>query len=138
MTSNLDKREPSTGDRAIASAYHREFWPAMLGYVLLLGAAILWGDLDGDSPSRFVWALLPVLPLVWVVIAILRHLHRIDDYQKLLLLRGLGVGFVVAMLTSVTVGFLDIAGLGLMGDGWIIYGAGMLAWLITSTVQQKQ
>jgi hypothetical protein len=138
MTSKLDKREASTGDRAIASAYHREFWPGMLGYVLLLGAALLWGDLDGDSPSRFAWALLPVLPLVWVVFAILRHLRRIDDYQKLLLLRGLGIGFVVAMMTSVTVGFLDIAGLGLMGDGWIIYGAGMFAWLIASAVQRKQ
>ncbi|WP_106208733.1 hypothetical protein [Glaciihabitans tibetensis] len=138
MTSNLDKTDASTGDRTIARAYHREFWPGMIGYAVVLTAVLLWGDLDGESPWRFVWAILPVVPLLWVVVAILRHIRRIDDYQRFLLLQGLAVGFCVAMLAAVTVAFLEIAGLGLTGDGWIIYGAGMLGWLVTSTVSRAR
>jgi hypothetical protein len=58
--------------------------------------------------------------MLWVVIAILRHIRRIDDYQRFLLLQGLGVGFAVAMISSVTVGFLAIAGLS--PTNWVSHG----------------
>ena len=73
---------------------------------------LVWGHLDGSSPSRFVWALLPVVPTLFIVRAVLRHVDRVDDYQRLLLLKGLGVGFAVAMVAAVTVGFLGAAGMG--------------------------
>jgi hypothetical protein len=134
MTSELDTTKASVGDRARARTFHREFWPAMIAYGVLLAAAITWGDLDGPAPSRFVWALLPVLPIAWTAFTIIRHLRRVDDYQRLLLLQGLATGFVVAMLVSVTVGFLGVAGLELVGAGWIIYGAGMFGWLVAGSI----
>lgn len=95
---------------------------------------LVWGDLDGDSPWRFLWAVLPVIPALWIVRAVLRHVRRIDDYQRLLLLQALGGGFAVAMIASVTMAFLEIAGLSIPGVGWIIYGAGMLGWIISGAV----
>lgn len=109
----------------------------MVGYGLVLTAVLVWGDLDGDSPWRFVWALLPTIPILWVVRAVLHHVRRIDEYQQLLLLRGLSVGFAVSMLSSVTVGFLMIAGLALPQAGWIIYSAGMAGWGVASLVLLK-
>jgi hypothetical protein len=138
MTSNLDSKRSSAGERAISKAYQREFWPAMIGYLVVLVPVMVWGGLDGDSPWRFVWAVLPVIPMLWVVIAILRHIRRIDDYQRFLLLQGLGVGFAVAMISSVTVGFLAIAGLAIPLAGWIIYGAGMLGFAIMSAVARRR
>jgi hypothetical protein len=137
MTNNLDRTHPGTQERAVARTYHREFWPGMVGYALVLTAVLIWGELDGNSPWRFVWALLPVIPMLWVVVAIFRHIRRIDDYQRFLLLQGFGVGFAVAMIASITVGFLDIAGLGLTGTGWIIYSSGMIGWLVTSLVANR-
>ncbi|HYI34091.1 MAG TPA: hypothetical protein VEX88_11580 [Glaciibacter sp.] len=137
MTRNLDRTDVSVGDRAISRAYQREFWLGMLAYILCLGAMLLWGDLDGESPWRFGWALLPVLPALWVVVAILRHIRRLDDYQQRLLLQGLGVGFALAMVASVTLGFLAVAGLTLPGVPWIIYSAGMLGWLVTTQVAKN-
>lgn len=134
MTSKLDKKDRSEGDRAASRAYHLDFWPGMAGYVVVLTAVLLWGDLDGSSPWRFLWAVLPVIPALWIVRAVLRHVRRIDDYQRYLLLQGLGGGFAVAMIASITLAFLEIAGLGLTGTGWIIYGAGMLGWIATSAV----
>ena len=138
MTSKLDRQDRSEGDRARARAYHREFWPGIVAYAVVLTGVLLWGDLDGQSPWRFLWAVLPVIPALWIVRAVLRHVRRSDDYQRLLLLQGFGGGFAVAMIASVTLAFLEIAGLGLTGTGWLIYGAGMLGWIVTGAVAGRR
>jgi hypothetical protein len=131
MTSRLDSDRSSAGDQAKARAYSREFWPGMAAYAIVLTTVLTWGDLDGHSPWRFVWALAPVLPAAWTVCAVLRQVHRVDEYQQLLLLRSLAVGFAVAMLAAITLGFLTIAGLRLADAPWIVVGAGMLGWALT-------
>lgn len=138
MTRNLDSDASSAGDRARSRAYSKEFWPGIVGYGVLLTASLVWGDLDGASPWRYVWAVLPVLPALWIVRAVLRHLRRVDDYQRALLLQGLGVGFAVAMITALTLGFLGIAGLPMAASGWVVYAAGMLGWLITSQIAGRR
>jgi hypothetical protein len=137
MTSDLDSTSPSVGDRSRTRAYLREFWPGIFVYGALLTASLIWGDLDGTSPWRFVWALLPVLPALWIVRALLQHLRRVDDYQRMLLLQGLGVGFAIAMIASLTLGFLGIAGLPMRLSGWVVYTAGMLGWLVTSLFSRR-
>lgn len=134
MTNKLDSQDRSEGDRARSRAYQLEFWSGIVAYAVVLSGVLLWGDLDGVSPWRFVWAVLPVIPALWIVRAVVRHVRRIDDYQRLLLLQGFAGGFAVAMIFSVTLAFLEIAGLRIPGLGWIIYGAGMLGWIITGTV----
>jgi hypothetical protein len=131
MTSKLDNQDRSNGDRTRARAYNLEFWPGIAAYAVVLTGVLLWGDLHGESPWRFVWAVLPVIPGLWIVRAVLRHVRRSDDYQRLLMLRGLAGGFAVAMIASVTLAFLEIAGLQVPGTGWVIYGAGMLGWVFT-------
>jgi len=138
MTNKLDSNDHSAGDRAVARSYQLDFWPGIAAYAVVLTAVLLWGDLDGSSPWRFVWAVLPVIPSLWIVRAVLRHAKRVDDYQRLLLLQALGGGFAVAMVASVTVAFLEIAGMSFVGIGWIIYGAGMLGWIVTSIVVARR
>ena len=137
MTSDLDTRGRSTGDVARSRSYLRDFLPAVLGYLLVLALVVALGDLDGTSPWRFAWALLPVLPLLWMVRAVARHLRRTDEYQRLLTLEGLAVGFVVAMVTAVTCAFLELAGLA-MPTGWIVWGAGMLSWAVAAAVTARR
>jgi hypothetical protein len=134
MTNNLDRSGQSRGDRARAWAYVREFVPAMVAYCVVLALVLTFGNLDGTSPWRFVWAVLPVLPLIWVCVAVLRHLRRLDDYQQRLTLQGLGVGFAVAMAAAVTMGLLGAAGLQSPVTPWIIFGAGMAGWGITAII----
>jgi hypothetical protein len=138
MTSDLVNATRSAGDRARARAYYRDFWPGMVGYLVVLTAVIVWGHLDGPSSWRYLWALVPVVPALLIVRAVVRHVTRIDDYQRRLLLQGLAVGFAIAMLASLTVGFLGVAGLRLAAGGWIIYGAGMLGWAVTSGIARKR
>ncbi|MDQ0754263.1 hypothetical protein [Arthrobacter sp. B3I4] len=138
MTNKLDTSDRSEGDRARSRAYQLEFWPAMMAYAVVLTGVLLWGDLDGGSPWRFLWAVLPVIPTLWIVRAVLRHARRSDDYQRLLMLQALAGGFAVAMIASVTMAFLEIAGLQLTGTGWLIYAAGMLGWILTGAVAGRR
>ena len=126
----------SGGDRFRARAYFRDFWPGIAGYLLVLSVVLVWGDLDGHSGWRYLWALLPVVPAAWVVRAVVRHARRIDHYQRRLLLEALGAAFGVAMIASLTVGFLGIAGLTLSASaaGWLIYSLGMLTWLVVANL----
>lgn len=132
MTSSLDRSDSSRGDRDRTRAYLREFIPGMVGYMIVLVLVIAFGGLDGTSSWRFVWALLPAVPLVWIVIAVIRHLRRLDEFQQRLLLQGFACGFAVAMGTSVTMGLLEAAGLQSRVTPWIIFGAGMFGWGIAS------
>ncbi|MDQ2739598.1 MAG: hypothetical protein M3Y35_13500 [Actinomycetota bacterium] len=105
MTSNVDKANRSRGDSARARAYFRDFIPGMLGWGLMMILVLIFGHLDGTSAWRFLWALLPVVPLVWVLRAAWRHLARVDEYQQRKLLQGIGIGFAVAMFTAITSAF---------------------------------
>jgi hypothetical protein len=138
MTSNLDSTGSSRGDRARTRAYLRDFLPGMIGYLAVLALVVTFGKLDGSSPWRFLWAVLPVIPALWCLRAVARHIGRIDDYQQRLLLQGIGVGFGVAMITAATVGFLGIAGMDTRMAGWIIFAAGMLGWIVGAALSAKR
>ncbi len=97
MTNELDTAGESRGDRERTRAYLREFLAAIGGYVLVLVVVLLWGGVGGHSAWRFVWAVLPAVPAAGVVWAVVRHVRRIDDYQRRVLLEGLAVGFALAM-----------------------------------------
>ena len=135
MTRKLDTSHdgtPSRGDKARAKTYVREFVPGMVGYCVVLVLVLVFGDLDGTSSWRFVWAILPVLPLLLVLRAVSRHLRRVDEFQQHQLLQGLGIGFAVAMVAAVTLGFLGIAGMDMRLAGWFIFAAGMAGWIVGS------
>jgi len=138
MTSDLDSPRRSAGDRERARAYHREFWPAIAAYLLLVAVAPVLAHVAGVGPWRYVWVVLPVLPTLWIIRAVVRHLRRVDDYQRLLLLQGLAVGFACAMVAALVVGFLDIGDAAVRGGGWIVYVAGMLGWAVTAGVTQRR
>ena len=136
MTNDLDTR--ASGDRRRSRAYLVEFGIGMAAYFVLLAAAIPLASAAPVGPMRGLLALLPLAAVAWVAVAVVRHLHRIDERQRLQTLEGLGVGFVVAMLTAVALGLLAPFGLTVPASPWCIYAAGMLAWLISSIVQRSR
>lgn len=110
----------------------------MIGYVVILTLVLVFGDLDGTSPLRFLWALLPLVPLIWAGVAVTRHVRRLDDYQQKLTLQGLCGGFVAAMGAAIAMGLLEAAGLSGRATAWIIFGAGMCGWLVTSVAVSRR
>jgi hypothetical protein len=137
MTSKLDSNVRSRGDRARTRAYFRDFAPAMAAYVVAIVVVVTWGGTEGESPWRFAWALLPVLPVLGVVRAVVRGLRRSDEYAQLVQLRGLAVGFAVAMVACVVLGMLAVAGLSVPAGPWLAFSAGMLSWVVATAVASR-
>jgi len=127
MTSNLDS-SPIRGDRERTRAYLIDFLPAMAGYCIALPLVLHFGHLDGSNPWRYALALLPLVPALGVVRAVWRHIGRIDEFQRDLLMRSFAIGFLVMIVVALTFGFLALAGLNPQGLPWILFSAGMLGW----------
>lgn len=137
MTRKLDTSVRSAGDRARIRAYQRDFVPAMTAYVVVVVAVVTWGDLGGDGPWRLAWALLPVLPVLGVVRAVVRGLRRSDEYAQLLRLRGLAVGFAVAVVACVALAVLGTAGCEAPGGPWLVFAAGASSWAVATALQSR-
>ncbi|MBC8162119.1 MAG: hypothetical protein H7Z42_12980 [Roseiflexaceae bacterium] len=90
--------------------YTREFAIAMVLYCIAVVVVVLTLPALGDSPLRFVLALLPVLPGLLGVWAFMRFLARMDELQQRIQLSALAFSFAVSGLLTFAYGFLEIAG----------------------------
>lgn len=91
--------------------YGKEFGAAMLGYAILLPLSIHLLKSDPLSPSRFLWALLPVLPAPFAIWAVVRFYRGLDELHRRIHLEGLSLSFPASLLIIFTYGFLQNAGL---------------------------
>lgn len=148
MESNVDIMERMLYRRVMSSetelerrqraAYLRDFVPSIVGYAVVLAVGLsLVGD-DVDSTGEWILVMLPVIPALWAVRAVVRHLRRVDEYQRLVQLEAMAVGFGVAMVAAITIGFVGVAGTASVAAGWIVYSAGMVAWAITATFRSRR
>jgi hypothetical protein len=133
MASDLD----SGGESPIELRRQRTFRVRMwvgAGCLFLANFALYqWGH--GSNLWRVVLAVLPLLPVVWIVIVIVLRVRQMDEYQVKLLFPGLAVGFTVAMVTSVTIGTLNSAGINhLPNGGWAVCILGLVAWGLTNVL----
>ncbi|HMG40845.1 MAG TPA: hypothetical protein VK611_05920 [Acidimicrobiales bacterium] len=120
------------------TAYRRDMVPAITGYAVVLALALsLVGD-KVDRVGEWVLLLLPIVPALWGVRAVVRHLRRIDEYQRSLQLEAMAAGFGVAMVTAITLGFVGVGGAATRAAGWIVYGAGMGTWALVALVQGRR
>ena len=97
--------------RQLHRRYQREFWPAIAAYVLIM--FFLWPLLP-QVQSRLlatVLALLPVVPVLFVVRAMVRLVQGSDELEQRIHLIGLAVATTVVSTFSLTGGFLAAAGI---------------------------
>ena len=112
--------------------------PAIVGYAAVLAVALaLVGD-EVNSFGEWILVMLPIVPALWGVRAVVRHLRRVDEYQRLLQLEAMAAGFGVAMATSLTMGFIGVGGVSSPASGWIVYGAGMATWAVVALAQSRR
>ncbi len=134
MTSDLDSGGETPVEQRRQHIFRTQAWVGAGCFLLANLARVRWGDLHGTSPSRFFWALLPLLPVAWIVIVTVRRVRQMDEYQLKLLFPGPAVGFTVAMVAAITVGTLSAAGLTTPDAGWVVALCGVLAWAVTNLV----
>jgi hypothetical protein len=88
-----------------------EFGSAMLGYVVLLPLAMTLIEKYPDAPWRFEIALLPVIPLVFALLAMLRFFGRIDELARKIHLDSVAAAAGVTAIATFAYGMLQNVGL---------------------------
>lgn len=132
MTSELDTGGESPTELHRRRVFRVRIWTAAALFLLANVALHYWGQMPGAW--RWLWAVLPLLPLVWMVIAVVRRARQMDEYQRKLFFPGLAVGFTVSMLGAVTLGTLSSAGIAVPSGGWAIAILGVLSWEATNLI----
>ena len=94
--------------KTLTRQYMREFIPAMGGYMLALPVSILL-LLRVDMPIalQVAVALLPVVPMVLVMCAMLRHMLRQDEMQQRIELQAVAITCAVIGIATFSLGFLQ-------------------------------
>ena len=96
--------------KRITNAYLRELFGALAVYGALLVLAIRVGRPLEEGILRTLLLVSPMLGFGLMLWAIARHIGRVDEYIRRLLLESVALGAGVTAGLSVTYGFLESAG----------------------------
>lgn len=128
----------SRGERAVARRYMWEFLPGAVAYVVLFFGVTSLVDLESGDPVNVLWALLPVVPVVWMIVSVVRHVRRIDEFQRTLVLQSFALGFGAAMLAAVVIALVGMTGIVVIGAEWYVFLVGMGTWGVASMVSTRR
>lgn len=123
----------SAADKDMRNSYLREFIPAIACFGILL--AIVEVTVDENTSGARLWVLLPVLPMIGIAVALYRAVQRADEYGRIVMLECMALGFGVAMIVAMGLGFLGGVGATWTYGGWVVFGAGMTAWSVALLVR---
>lgn len=98
--------------RAVQMRYVREFFPAMLGYMILLPISVLLlKHVAMPAALKAVVVLLPVLPILLVMRAMTRLLRGLDELQQRIQLQAMGMTCAIVGAGTFALGLLQGADL---------------------------
>lgn len=122
VCARFSRREPM---RAVHKRYLHEFFPAMLGYVALI---LVYGALvprTGSVAGRVVLAMLPLLPIVLLIRAMIRVIRDQDELERRIDLEAIAIAAV-----STAFGFFSFGLLLSAGIGWKVAPDAVAIWVL--------
>lgn len=91
--------------------YLKEFSLAMGAYVIVV---LVSATLINMSPPSAWWriplALAPIVPVIFIMIAYMRFINRMDELQRRIQFEALAFGFGSAGILTFSYGFLELVG----------------------------
>ncbi len=91
--------------------YLKEFGGAMAGYTVLVPVSIWLLRGRECSPWRYPIAILPVIPAILAMWAVIRGVRSLDELQRRIQFEAIIFSFLATCLLTLTWGFLQNAGL---------------------------
>lgn len=104
-------------------------------YCILLALSIRWLSVHADSPWRVPVALIPMLPSLLIVVAVMRYLRRVDELQRQIQLEALGFAFAGTALITFAYGFLEGVGFPRL-SAFIIWPVMATLWMIGGIISR--
>jgi hypothetical protein len=117
LASRFSSKDPMTGAHR---RYLRALFPAMGAYVV---AIFVYGSLaHAGLPTwaRALIALLPVLPVAWVVVSLWRYVRGSDELEQRVQIESIYITCGVVGVASFFVGMLESAGVVQLSSGLLL------------------
>lgn len=106
-------------ENQVNQKYLLELFGFLFIYVVMNG--ITWYAKDmPDSTMRTALALLPMLPALGMLWAIVRHFQRMDEYLRIWSLENLAIAGAMTWVFSLTYGFMEGVGYPLLSM-WVVW-----------------
>lgn len=95
----------------VLKRYFKEFGTSMGSYIVLLIASVsILNNFELPKIAQIVITLIPVIPTIFVVIAVMRALRDSDELQKKIQLQAITFSAIVTGLITFSYGFLENVG----------------------------
>ena len=104
---------------AAMKRYLLEFGGAMTGYMVLLPVSIWLLRSCPAVPWRYPIAILPVIPAIFAMWAVIRGVRSLDELQRRIQFEAIIFSFLATCLLTLTWGFLQNAGLPQIDVLWV-------------------
>jgi hypothetical protein len=114
--------------------------PLLIPLVLYLIVSVLsaiWLEDNPDSTWRYILALTPLLPGVWIAIGVFKAIKKLDEMEQLVLMEGIVVSFIATFILVISLGFLQSVGFPLVNGIYIGFFM-VLVWFIAKLLIHRR
>ena len=87
--------------------------PLLVPLVLNIGLlflAVSWAPQNDSSPWRYVVALLPIIPGIWIALGVVQMSSKLDEMERRILLESAAFSFILTLLLLLSLGLLGLVG----------------------------
>lgn len=126
MTSKTPRS--TTRERQISTRYMWEVMAGAVGFLVTFLFIPQFFSPASASLGSILLALIPLIPVLWIMIALVRHIRRIDELQRGIVQLSLAIAFAATMLIAFTIALLSTAGVTVQYPEWWVFIGGMGIW----------
>lgn len=139
MTSELDSKRPGPAERARNRQFYVQVWLAVGLTVLLATTPGLLRRFGGPEALQIAAAFLPLLPMAWAALILIRFVRRSDEWEQRVYLAAGSVGLLAALAVAIVLNTLFLVGVSLpLGGWWAVILAGSLTMFVAIWVQSSR
>lgn len=117
--------------------YLLELGGAMLAYAVVLVASLVFLRENPDSPWRVAVTVAPVIPVIFMMLAVIRFVRRMDEMLRHLHLEAVLIAYLATLILCFSYGFLENVGFPSFNPIWV--GVAMIClWIIGQLVAGRK
>lgn len=127
-------------EKRVSRAYNLELLVSLVVYAVLLVGSIRFGRPMDEGLGRTLVLLAPMLGFGLMIRALVRHVARVDEYQRVRLLENIALAAAVTAALSFSYGFLETAGYPRLSmfSVWITLGASFAAVIALRAWRERE
>ena len=107
--------------------YLLEFGGSMLAYSAVLVVSLMFLRENPESPWRVPATVAPVIPIVFIMLAVIRFVRRMDEMHRHIHLEAVIIAYLTTVILCFSYGFLENVGFPSFNTMWV--GVAMICLL---------